>query len=199
MPPGRFMSSSRRAKSRRIKRIAGNILVVILGIIALFLLVGLFLPRTYRVERSEVIHAKPEAIQEYLVALRRWPEWTAWNTANDPTLQFEFESPDQGVGAAYRWNGKATGQGRLKIAQAEPGQGIVYELEFEGGKYTAGGSIKLVPENTDTRVVWLVEGDLGKNPIGRYFGLTLKSQVGAQFQRGLETLRGKVEAGTTAK
>lgn len=189
------MSSSRRAKSRRLKAIAGNILVALLGLVALFLLVGLFLPRTYRVERSLWIQGKPEAIQEYLVALRRWPEWTSWNTTTDPTLRLEFENPDEGVGAAYRWAGQTLGQGRLQLTKAEPGKGIAYDAEYHGGgRSTATGSIQLAPENQGTRVIWLAEGDLGKNPISRYQGIGLRSRVGSQFEQGLETLKRKIES-----
>src|SRR5690606_6912516 len=56
------MSSSRRSRARRIRRLAANVFVVFLAIITVLLLVGLFLPRRYHIARSVVIRAQPERI-----------------------------------------------------------------------------------------------------------------------------------------
>ena len=38
------------------------------------------------------------------------------------------------------------------------------------------------------------QGDLGSNPINRYFGLIMDRMMGPDFEEGLNTLKGKVEA-----
>lgn len=174
--------------------------MVVLGIIALFLLVGLFLPRTYRVERSVVIQARPEAIYADLADLRRWPEWTVWNQQMDPTAKFVFDSPETGVGAAYRWTGEKMGSGSLKLTSANPTNGIVYDLEFEGGMIRAEGRIRLAPGgDKSVEVTWLNEGDLGKNPVNRYIGLTIDSMLGDQMAQGLSNLKTRAEASDSTK
>ncbi|MBL9137708.1 MAG: SRPBCC family protein [Verrucomicrobiales bacterium] len=195
------MSSSRRARSRRFRKIMGNILVVLLGIIALFLLVGLFLPRNYRVERSVVINARPEAIYPDLADLRRWPEWTVWNQQMDPSAKFVFDSPETGVGAAYRWTGEKMGSGSLKLTTANPTNGVVYDLDFEGGMIRAEGTIRFgaAAGGSGVEVTWINEGDLGKNPVNRYFGLTMDSMLGEQMAKGLSNLKARAEGGAAAK
>lgn len=195
------MSSSRRAKSRRFKKILGNLLVVLLGVVALFLLVGLFLPRNYRVERSVVINARPEAIYADLNDLRRWPEWTVWNQQMDPTTKFVFDSPETGAGAAYHWTGEKLGNGSLKLTEANPTNGIGYDLEFDGGSLRAVGKITFYQgaANPGTEVTWINEGDLGKNPINRYIGLGMGSILGGQMEQGLAHLKSRAESGQPAK
>lgn len=189
------MSSSRRSKSRRYKRILGNALVVVLGLITVLLLVGLFLPRGYRVERQVDVKAPVGTVYENLVALRRWPEWTVWNVQMDPTVQFSFDSPDAGVGAAYRWTGKKLGRGSLKLTKAEAGKGVWYDLEFNGGETRAEGSVTLEVVGDHVRVVWMNEGDLGKNPVNRYVGLFMDRMLGGDLAGGLANLKRLVEGG----
>lgn len=192
------MSSSRRSRSRRFRGILVNLLVVVLGMVALFLLVGLFLPRQYRVEREIEIRTQPATVYADLVDLRRWPEWTVWNTDLDPTVRFEFDGPETGAGAEYRWTGDAVGQGRLKLTRAEPVQGVWYDLAFEGGDYESKGSLLFQAQGESLRVVWLNEGDLGRNPVNRYLGLFMDSTLGSQMQEGLARLKVRAESGAAA-
>lgn len=187
------MSNSRRARSRRLKRFLGNALVVLLALVALLLLIGLFLPRHYRVERSVEINAASEAVFADLSNLRHWPEWTVWNEKMDPTVQFTYGTPDSGEGATYQWTGQKVGRGSLKLTQANPTNGIAYDLNFENGKFLSNGGISLSPTASGVRVVWVNEGDLGKNPVNRYFGLFVESMLGGQFEQGLSQLKSRAE------
>jgi hypothetical protein len=193
--PAHGMSSSRRSRARRMRRLGANLIVVLLAIITLLLLVGLFLPRRYYVERAVVIGAEPEQIYADLANLRRWPEWTVWNQTMDPTVQFVFESPDTGVGASYRWTGEKLGEGELTLTRAEATNGVSYRLEFDGGKHLATGSIAMEPEGDSVRVIWSNQGDLGKNPVHRYLGLFVDSMLGRDFERGLSNLKARAEMG----
>ena len=57
----------------------------------LVIVVGLFLPRTYTIERSIVITAPQEHIHEFLDNLEQWPRWIPWFKA-DPDLQITLGS-----------------------------------------------------------------------------------------------------------
>lgn len=169
-------------------------MIAILSVIALVLLVGLFLPRNYNLERTIDIQADMETIYPDLVSLRRWPEWTAWNKEMDPAAEFKFGTPETGVGAEYTWSGPVLGQGRLKLTKAEPGKGIEYTLEFENGSMTSDGAITMEKVAGVVRVTWVDRGDLGRSPVNRYFGLLLDSMVGPNFEKGLQTLKSRAEA-----
>ena len=42
------------------------------------------------------------------------------------------------------------------------------------------------PAGDSCMVHWIVEGDLGYNPVNRYFGLLMNKMMGPDFERGLE-------------
>src|SRR5262245_24631613 len=169
------------------------VLIVLLVPIAL-LLVSLFLPSRYRVERSLAIQATPGAIFTRVNTLKSWPEWTAWTTARYPDMQISFAGPESGAGATYSWNGKSSGHGTLKITRAEPDKGIGYELDFENGKYVSTGAISLVDSGGLVTVTWSNEGNLGWNPVSRYFGLLMDRMMGPDFEEGLRNLKRGLEA-----
>ena len=187
------MSSSRRTRSRRFKQMLGNILVIVLGIVALLLLVGLFLPHQYRVIRTIDTRARPEAVFEQVAGVRHWPEWTVWNRDMDPTLEITYDTPETGVGAGYRWSGKKLGSGSLKISKADPAKGVWYDLEFESGKFRSVGSVLIATNADHLTITWTDEGELGRNPVNRYLGLVMERMVGPDFEKGLERLKAKAE------
>lgn len=163
-------------------------------VVALFVVVGLFLPKTYHVERSTVINAPAEKIYPYISAFRRWPEWIAWTTNKYPDMTMKFGDADTGVGAGYSWAGKSSGIGAIKFTALEPGKSIGYHLDFENGQYLSAGIISLVPEGGGTKVTWTNGGDLGANPVGRWFGLFMDGMMGPDFAAGLADLKVRAEA-----
>jgi hypothetical protein len=169
------------------------ILAVLLIPIAL-VIVSLFLPSTYRVERRVAINARPGAVFPHINTLTRWPEWTAWTEAKYPDMRISFTGPEAGVGASYSWEGKSSGRGTFKITMSEPDKGIGYDLDFENGKYVSKGAITLEPSDESVSVIWSNEGDLGWNPVSRFFGLFMDNMMGPDFEEGLRNLQKKVEA-----
>ena len=109
-------------------------------------------------------------------------------------MQVKFVGPESGVGAGYSWEGKSTGQGSIKFTRAEPGKGISYDLDFEHGKYQSTGAITFEPSRESIKVTWSNEGDLGANPVNRYFGLMMDRMLGPDFEEGLNNLKRTVEA-----
>jgi hypothetical protein len=174
-------------------RILKRVLLVVVALLTLFLVVGFLLPSHYRVERRVVIKAKPSSIYGQISNFKNWLQWTAWNQTRYPDMQVKFDGPESGVGAGYSWEGKSTGQGNIKLTRAEPDQGIWYDLDFEQGKYKSQGAITLVPSGEGVTVTWSNEGDLGSNPINRYFGLMMDRMMGPDFAEGLNNLKRRVE------
>ncbi|HYV31988.1 MAG TPA: SRPBCC family protein [Candidatus Binatia bacterium] len=171
-----------------------TVVLVVLLIPIVLLLASLFLPSRYRVERSTLIRARPEAIFTCVNIPKKWPEWTAWTPTKYPDMQMAFTGPDAGAGATYTWAGKTSGQGTLKITRSDPDKGIAYALDFEHGKYLSDGGILLEPSGDSVKVTWFNQGDLGWNPVSRYFGLLMDKMMGPDFEEGLENLRRKAES-----
>jgi carbon monoxide dehydrogenase subunit G len=172
-----------------VKRIGLGLVIFV----ALVVIIGFFLPSTYRVERSQTIAAKPEAVFATVNKLKSWPEWTAWTVARFPDMKIEFSGPESGTGASYSWSGKSSGTGKLQITKADANSLVIYDLDFENGKYISKGEIRIEPAGESVKVTWSNFGDLGGNPINRWFGLMMDRMMGPDFQAGLDNLKKKLE------
>ena len=175
-------------------RILKKLLLGLLALVALLLVIALFLPSRYHVQRRIVIQAKPDAIYPWVNNVRKWPDWTAWTKERDPTLNFSYEGPAEGIGAISKWDGKKTGNGMMTLTESNPATGVKYDLSFEHGKFKSVGGISFEPSGNATEVTWADDGELGANPVSRYFGLVMDKMIGPDFEAGLQKLKQKVEA-----
>jgi hypothetical protein len=169
-----------------------RILVAIVLLVALLVVVALALPSEYRVKRSVVINAKPEAIFPYLANFKKWPDWTVWTTAKDPTLVYTYEGPEEGNGAISKWTSKKTGNGVMKMTDAKSKKGVMYELTMDNGKFHSNGAIVFEKAEEGTRVTWHDDGDTG-SLLGRYFVPFFDKMIGSDFEAGLQKLKTRVE------
>ncbi len=161
----------------------------LIGLIVLVVVVGLFLPSAYAVERSVTIPGASAAkVHPFLNDLNNWPQWEPW-TSDDPTIQTTVGTPNAGVGANQSWSGDS-GSGNLTLTASTP-TGVEFDMDFDG---QAARGILVCSENSDSvTVTWKMEGDNGWNLIGRYFGLMMDGIVGPMFQLGLDRLKVAVD------
>ena len=173
-----------------------GLVMAIVALVVFFLIIGLFLPSSYRVERSIVINASPQKIHPYVEDLKRWPDWTTWNTANYPKLEYQYEGDALGKGAVETWTDPDNGDGRLEITKSSPDEGIAFVLNFAGFDDPLIGQIIYSPttEGGSTQVNWIAVGNLGSNPINRYFGLMMDSLMGGDYETSLSNLKRLAEA-----
>jgi hypothetical protein len=172
-----------------------KILLKILGglavLVLLLVLVAFFLPRQYRVTRTVVIKAKPEAVQAQVADLRAWKTWGAWQE-RDPGMKITYSEKTTGVGAWSSWESKQEGNGKMTIKSQTPTK-VVYDLEFPDMGMRSEGFVELAPDTAGTKVTWVDAGDLGMNPMSRWFGLFLDKMIGPDFERGLTNIAKIVE------
>lgn len=170
---------------------------VFLGLLAILAAIvggAYLLPAEVEVARSVTISAPPATIHALIAEVGTWPGWTAWDRQRDPTVRYEFFGPPSGVGAGYRWRGEAYGEGRLTLTRSDPASGIEFDIELDGGRYRSRGAIRLSPTPEGARVTWVYDAELGRNPLGRYFGLLMDGSVGPDLALGLERLKRKAES-----
>lgn len=165
----------------------------LLGISALFLLLlvgAYFLPSDFKVARSATINANHSYLYPYVNDLKKWNDWTAWNTQKDPTLKVSFGAITEGKGATQVWNGKEMGNGKLSITESYPLEGIKYEL-LMNNKFQLNGQIRFTPdlERNSTSVEWVTSGTMGNNPVFRYFRRFLDTWIGKDMEEGLQKLK----------
>lgn len=165
-------------------KLLGGLAVLVL----VLLVVAFLLPRTYRIERTIVIKAKPEVVFAQIVDLRAWKNWGSWH-AKDPAMKLSYSEKSTGVGAWSAWESKSEGNGKMTITAVEPAKSATYLLEFPDMGMQSNGSMVLQPADAGVKVVWVDAGDLGMNPLSRWFGLFLDGMIGPDFEKGLANLK----------
>jgi len=168
-------------------KIIGGLAVLVL----LLVVVAFLLPRQYRVERSVVINAKPDAVLAQVAVLPAWKGWSAWHQ-RDPQMKLAYSPQTTGVGAWSSWESKKEGNGKMTITELTATK-VTYHLEFPDVGMQSTGSMEVVPESGGVRLVWADTGDLGMNPMNRWFGLFLDKFIGTDFQTGLANLKKLLE------
>ena len=172
-----------------ILRVFGVLVVLVL----LAVVVAFFLPPSYRVERSTVVNARPDVVFAQVDDLKAWKGWSAWHE-RDPAMKLSYSTPSSGVGAWSAWESRSEGNGKMTITSVEPAKRVVYKLEFPDMNMISSGTMELQPEEKGVRVVWVSAGELGFNPMHRWFGLFMDKLIGADFEKGLAKLKAVAEA-----
>lgn len=173
-----------RAAMKTLLRTLGGLAVLVL----LLLLAAFFLPDKYRVERTAVVNARPEIVFAQLGDLRSWKNWSVWHE-RDPAMKLSYSEKSTGVGAWSAWESRTEGNGRMTLTAYEPPRSAVYRLEFPDMGMMMTGQMALQPAAAGVRVVWSTEGDLGMNPVNRWFGLFIDRMIGPDFEKGLSKLK----------
>lgn len=164
-------------------RILVGLIVLILALLA----AGFLLPAQFKVERTATIAAPPAIVYAQIAAPKAWKDWAVWNQ-RDPAMQLTYSGPDSGVGAKWAWLSKTEGNGEMEFTRAAPDSEVVYSLYFKDFDMRSTGTLTLTPAGSGTTVRWTNEGNLGMNPINRWFGLFMDKLVGPDFEAGLKGL-----------
>ncbi len=176
-----------------------KLLLKILGglvtLVLLLVVVAFFLPRQYRVQRSVIIAAPAATLFPFVADLRNWRLWGIWYE-RDPALAAAYsESPaTDALGGWVSWHSETQGSGAATLTRVMPFTEVTYALSFEGMDLTSEGAFKLSQTEGGTKVVWSDAGDLGNNPVYRWFGLAMDGLIGGDFEAGLVNLKRVAEA-----
>ncbi len=170
-------------------------LIIVIGLIVAFIAVGFVLPSDFKVERSIVIDAPAEEIYPRIVDLRRWQDWGVW-FKRDPQMEVSFSGPDRAIGMKSEWKSETEGNGEMQIIALEHNQRVSYSLYFPDFEMGSTGEFVLQAQNDNTLVTWTDEGDVGNNPLNRYFALMMDSMIGPDFEAGLDNLKMLTENGS---
>jgi uncharacterized protein YndB with AHSA1/START domain len=162
-------------------------------VLVLLAVVGLFLPRQVHVERVITINATSESLFTILNGFAQFNKWSPWASL-DPGAQYTYEGPSEGIGSRVRWVGDPAtlGSGSMEVITSEPPARVQVKLDF-GPQGDAVITYTLTPDSQGTRVVMAFDGDMGFNPVSRYFGLMFDKMIGADFERGLAGLKAYAE------
>lgn len=177
---------------RLLKKVLKWLAIVIVGLAIVLVVGGWLLPSTFSVSRSVLIDAAPDRIYSLVADPRAWRQWSVWNQ-RDPSMKIDYSGPASGVGAAWAWQSRSEGDGKMTFTAADPGKRVAFEMYFPDFGSTSRGELQFVPEGKATRVTWTINGDFGSNPLYHWFGLAADSMTGKDFDGGLANLKALAE------
>lgn len=164
------------------------VVVVAVGLVA----GGMMLSPAFSVTRSVVVDAPPQKVYAFVADPRGWKQWSVWNR-RDPAMAITYSGPASGAGAAWSWQSRSEGDGRMTFTSVEPGRRVAFDLELAGFDAVSKGVLRFEPEGAGTRVTWTMDGNLGGNPLYHWFALFADPMMGPDFEHGLANLKASAE------
>ena len=168
-------------------------LVVIVVLLAAALAFVASRPNTFRIERATTIKAPPEKIFPLINDLHGFNTWNPF-AKMDPEMKLSYSGPQTGKGAAYAWESRKMGVGRMEIVDAAPPSKVVLNLDFvkpfEGHNVV---EFTLRPQGDATNVTWVMQGPMAFIPKIMNLFVSSDKMVGGQFEMGLADMKAVAE------
>lgn len=161
-------------------------------VVALFLIVGFMLPSSRHFETSVETNRKMTIVYDTLNSLRRFDEWSAV-AARDPRMEMKLVGPAEGIGARLEYSSdeKGMGDGSWEITGTQENASVTYAITNERRGDNKRTSYILQPTGRNDRnvkITQIYDVDYGMNLLGRYAGMYVSSNMGADMKLGLSRL-----------
>ena len=172
-----------------------KVLYIILGIIAVFLIAALIMPKDYAVEKEIVINKPKAEVFEYLKYLKNQDNWSVWMRM-DPNIKKDFKGTDGTVGYTSMWEGNDdVGKGEQEIRKITEGERIDTELRFMK-PFESTSEAYMITESAgenQTKVKWGFTGNMPypMNAMLPFMGMD--EMIGKDFSEGLKNLKAILE------
>ena len=168
--------------------------------LVIFIVTGLFLPRTVHVERSIEIDRPDSTLFTLLSSFATFSTWSPWSE-RDPSIIYQYSGPASGTGARMNWSGdpRLSGSGWQEIIESKPSSLVRMQLEFDQ-QGRANSYFQIDPSASGALVTWgfdtnLVEGQgFFGSLLARYFGLFFDRWIGDDYEQGLVRLKAFTES-----
>ncbi len=167
--------------------------IIILIIIALFLIIPLFLPSDFYVEKSAVVEKPVNIVFQTAVDMNQRAKWDPW-IETDPEAEMNIQMTPEVIGSGYSWKGEVIGEGKITIKEFVPNELIKSKIEFIAPQSMEADVIwNFIKTDEGTKIIWALEGTLSY-PIEKWFGLLMDKSLGSQFEKGLSNFKSLVES-----
>lgn len=171
------------------------VILLILALLVALLLVAAMKPNTFRIGRSTMVNAPPEAVFEQIVDFHRWHAWSPFEKL-DPSMKKTFSGADSGVGAVYTWDGNSkAGAGRMEIVETIPPNHVMLNLAFSRPfKAENVTEFTIEPMSDGTRVTWAMHGTNSFVAKLMSVFMSMDKLIGKDFEEGLANLKRNAES-----
>jgi len=172
------------------------LLIILFSIVALVLLTALFVSKSYKVEKSIVVHAPKDSVFNYIKHLKNQNDYSVWSKM-DPNWKTSFSGEDGTVGFVSAWESevKNVGSGSQTITKIVEGDSMITKLKFikpfkaENDTYLSVSAI----DATNTKVSWAFSGSFPYPMNIMKLVFNLEKAIGKDFQQGLENMKTIIE------
>ena len=165
------------------------VVYIILGLIGLLLLIAALMPKSYNIEKSNIIKRRAIDIMSKVGNLNSYSEWNPWQQM-DPTAKATITGTPNTSGHKYAWEGKKIGIGSLTLNSLD-NKHIHFDLEFlKPWKAKAKDNWLFEPwgDGGETKVTWQNSGELPW-PMARLMSPMINKNLNQQFVTGLNNLK----------
>jgi uncharacterized protein YndB with AHSA1/START domain len=169
------------------------------AIIGALLIYAAFKPNSFRLSRSITISAPPQQVFALINDLRQFNAWNPW-ARMEPDSVITYGDTAVGVGGAYSWKGRKTGEGSMEITESVPAQRVSAKLDFvkpfeahNQVEFTLQASGEQASSDQAVSVTWAMHGPMPYlNRLMTIF-FDMDKTVGKDFEAGLANLKAKAE------
>jgi hypothetical protein len=171
------------------------ILIGAIALLAIVLIVGLFAPREFVVERSITIYSPKEKILPQITSLKKSNTWSPWREY-DPEMKVSYAGTDGKVGSSSSWTGKEVGSGKQEITLITDSLIEVKITFMEPWESTSIGYFKINEHGNGHQITWGMKG--GNSYPWNTFCLfmDMDEMIGKDFEKGLNNLKSRCEEET---
>jgi hypothetical protein len=177
-------------------KVVKKILFGLLGIIAFLLLIALFLPKKYTVEREIIIDSSKDRVFSYVKYLKNQDDFSVW-AKMDPAMKKKFTGTDGTVGAISAWESqdKNVGIGEQEITKITEGERIDFELRFKVPFESTDNAFMITKSISpdQTKVIWGFNGTMSY-PMNLMLPImNMEEMLGKDLENGLKNLKFNLE------
>lgn len=168
----------------KLLKLIGFVLLVFLGVA---MILPALMPEKASTSKSVQINAKAPIVFRLVNKPVNWKLWSPFELDNPEMISF-YEGPEQGAGAAHRWESASMGNGSMLILKSEPYRFIQSELDFSNNGLAI-DEWEFKENEAGVEVIWTLNlSELGY-PLGKYFGFFLDGLMNPMQEKGLKKLK----------
>jgi hypothetical protein len=173
-----------------------RLFLLILSLITLILVLGVFVPKKFKSERSIQVSLPKDSVYQYLKFLKNQDQFSVW-ARQDPKMKKTYTGQDGIVGFVSAWESKDenVGIGSMELVKLTPGERIDMHIRFkvpfenEDDAYFETSSIN----EENTRVIWGFEGNTPYPWNAITYLLNMDEVIGKDLDNGLKKLKSVLE------
>lgn len=166
------------------------VLVLLLGLIVSFLLVGFFLPSSWTIDKAELINTTSEKVLDMIIDLDNWSSWLVWSI---PESEYELVYSEDKIGQGA-WQSFSNNQmsATIHITGIEPDQKVHWKMDIDKTGFQIQGVFVVATTAVNyTQVACRIEsGKVSEvNPAKRIQLRILKQFIDEAFDESLTNLQ----------